>query len=75
MIPYSEALTAPSERKPRASGDDPQIIRLTADRTHVNPARAGMIPPYPHYIRRITRKPRASGDDPRQAGIARQIAG
>ena len=50
--------------KPRASGDDPtwQDYMLVAGK--VNPARAGMIPPWRPSRTSCRRKPRASGDDP-----------
>mgnify|MGYP000981340337 CR=1 FL=1 len=52
------------QRKPRASGDDPEILASQKALANVNPARAGMI------LRRVddghqsAGKPRASGDDP-----------
>ena len=53
-----------TERKPRASGDDPSNSFNTQLLKGVNPARAGMIPYRPPRVGRGRRKPRASGDDP-----------
>ena len=52
------------ERKPRASGDDPESNGLGIEGCVVNPARAGMIPSAIVDYDRMNRKPRASGDDP-----------
>ena len=50
--------------KPRASGDDPEVLAALVLLSNVNPARAGMIlSNYTIELRKIS-KPRASGDDP-----------
>ena len=64
MIPVCLAPLHDSDRKPRASGDDPKSIVLNYGATNVNPARAGMIPQSASRPSRHSSKPRASGDDP-----------
>ena len=64
----------PNERgnrsKPRASGDDPRIVRPSQAPEEVNPARAGMIPVSALLTPSHIGKPRASGDDPPGASEA-----
>ena len=55
------------KRKPRASGDDPDVAITGFHSAAVNPARAGMIPALSHIEHTYTSKPRASGDDPHRA--------
>ena len=64
MIRMREYVDRHLQRKPRASGDDPQYSEMVDGRPDVNPARAGMIRIC--HVGRVTglRKPRASGDDP-----------
>ena len=51
-------------RKPRASGDDPDVAYWMRKLKEVNPARAGMIRRTGSSSTGPTSKPRASGDDP-----------
>ena len=53
--------------KPRASGDDPALIKMVQAYSGVNPARAGMIPLINSVDEHKDSKPRASGDDPHPA--------
>ena len=64
MIPLVSGDLEGGGGKPRASGDDPHIVRFGTDPEYVNPARAGMIRPSYHSSAIATSKPRASGDDP-----------
>ena len=64
MIPSRPTRPSTWRSKPRASGDDPKLIRPLLMGPFVNPARAGMIPGDPQSQDGLTGKPRASGDDP-----------
>ena len=50
--------------KPRTRGDDPDAYMGADTVTHVNPARAGMIPHPSCRTWSAPRKPRTRGDDP-----------
>ena len=64
MIPEPRLSYTGPGGKPRASGDDPEIMPYYNKMYEVNPARAGMIRPFAYQYAPYTRKPRASGDDP-----------
>ena len=64
MIPTPRAETGAAGCKPRASGDDPDIIPDNHFSCLVNPARAGMILSAGPSGSKRPCKPRASGDDP-----------
>ena len=64
MIPIAQMAAWLRARKPRASGDDPNLEASLRSCTRVNPARAGMIPSTTRRSSTRPCKPRASGDDP-----------
>ena len=68
MIPPSPASFQLSASKPRACGDDPDIIIDNSNGGQVNPARAGMILTGVIVTGVIVCKPRACGDDPSADG-------
>ena len=56
-------------RKPRASGDDPDGAPCPIGGGGVNPARAGMIRAFAWALKKAFSKPRASGDDPKRSCV------
>ena len=67
MIHALTQLSQQNACKPRASGDDPNLVMMKEIIRGVNPARAGMILTPGPIGPGVIRKPRASGDDPRNS--------